>query len=70
LQRFVRIKEVVKLTGLSRTSIWRLSRRGGFPRAVMLSGADGKIRAWVLAEIVAWMRSRVAERDAGAAAAG
>ena len=35
--RFLRISEVVKRSGLSRASLYRLMERGEFPRAVALS---------------------------------
>ena len=36
MQRIMRIPEVVKLTGLSKTTIWRRVRSGDFPLPVKL----------------------------------
>jgi prophage regulatory protein len=55
IDRMVREKEVVKLTGLSRSTIWRLERRGQFPSRKKLSaGTVGRS----LREIEEWMSSR------------
>jgi len=53
--RIIRTTEVQKMTGLSRTSIWREERKGEFPSRVSLSaGSVG----WRLSEIEAWIQSR------------
>lgn len=56
-QQIVRAKEVVELTGLSRTTIWRLEKAGDFPSRVQLGiGAIG----WLKADILQWISSRKA----------
>ncbi len=56
-----RKKVVVALTGLSATTLWRLTRRGEFPKPIRLSaGAVG----WLDTEIMAWLAERVAARNA------
>ena len=45
------------LTSLSRTTRWRMERRGEFPKRVRLS--PGRV-GWRQAEIEAWIRSRTA----------
>ena len=58
-----RKKGVVALTGLSATTLWRLTRRGEFPKPIRLSaGAVG----WLDTEIMAWLAERVAARNADA----
>ena len=53
--RFVRIREVERLTGLSKTSLRRLERQGTFPRRRQLSpGSVG----WPEAEIFEWLAGR------------
>ena len=53
--RIIRTKEVQSLTGLSRTSIWRLERKGEFPARVPLgTGSVG----WKYTEVQAWVHSR------------
>jgi prophage regulatory protein len=51
--------KVEKLTSLSRTTRWRMERRGEFPKRVRLS--PGRV-GWRQAEIEAWIRSHQAEQ--------
>lgn len=54
-ERIMRPKEVVGLTGLSRTTIWRMEKTGKFPSRVSLGiGSVG----WRFSEISAWMQDR------------
>jgi prophage regulatory protein len=53
--RFVRERERRTLTGLSRTTWWRLERSGVAPKRRQLSTAS---TGWLLSEITAWMQSR------------
>jgi prophage regulatory protein len=54
--RFMRLPEIVKLTGLSRTTIWRLERDGKFPmRRTISAGAV----AWVDEEVHQWANDRI-----------
>lgn len=49
--------ELVKLTGLSKTTIWRYRQRySSFPRPIILS--DGGHLRWVADEIEEWFLSR------------
>ena len=55
-----RKKGVVELTGLSATTLWRMTRRGEFPKPIRLtSGAVG----WLDSDISTWLAERVASRD-------
>src|SRR5438045_835999 len=52
--RFVRLREVLQTTGLSRTTIWRMARIGMFPRPYRISpGAVG----WDSTDIEAWIQA-------------
>ncbi len=53
--RFLREAEVAHITGLSRTTRWRLERRGEFPRRRSISC---NAVAWLASEIRAWMTER------------
>ena len=53
--RLIRLPEVRKMTGLSRTRIYELEREGRFPRRRKLSE---RACAWVAAEVQEWARSR------------
>ena len=58
--RFMREPEVKSLTGLSRTTRWRMERNDDFPRRRRLSrNAVG----WLASEVQAWMQDRI-EADA------
>jgi len=51
----LRANDVHRLTGLSRTTIWRMERKGTFPARVPLSiGSVG----WRKSEVDAWIKSR------------
>ena len=54
--RIVRVAEVVRRTGLSRTTLWRMQKRRQFPSRRELS--PGTI-GWLEGEIDAWIRERV-----------
>lgn len=54
-ERIVRAKELHELTGLSRTTIWRMERKGEFPSRVPLSGNSV---GWRYSEIMEWMKLR------------
>lgn len=55
IDRIIRSKELQNLTGLSRTTLWRLERAGKFPDRVPLGpGSVG----WKLSEVESWIKSR------------
>jgi prophage regulatory protein len=60
-RRLIRYKEVCHRTALSKTTVWRRSRDGKFPKPISLS--DG-IVAWLEDEVDAWLQMRIAARDA------
>ena len=53
--RIIRAKEVVEMTGLSRTTIWRMERYKSFPARVSL----GKNSVgWKMSDIQNWVKTR------------
>jgi prophage regulatory protein len=56
-ERFIRRREVQRLTGLSRSSLYRLIAEKDFPPAIQLSS---NTVAWLESEINAWILDRVA----------
>ncbi|MEZ8861755.1 AlpA family transcriptional regulator [Vibrio artabrorum] len=58
--RFLRLKEVIALTGLGRSSIYKFMDENTFPKTVSLGG---RAVAWVESEIEEWMEQRLALRD-------
>jgi prophage regulatory protein len=55
-KRFLANDEVLALTGLSRTTIWRLTKTGEFPASVKISA---RRVAWDIATVEAWAASRL-----------
>ncbi len=58
---FLRLSQVISLTGLKRSTIYNLINAGNFPRPVNLTP---RINVWPSDEIAAFMEARLAERDA------
>ena len=55
-ERMLRFADVIRATGLSRTTIWRLEKRGQFPKKVKLSpNRKGRSER----EVRRWMRERM-----------
>ena len=52
--RLLRRREVEKITGIGRSSIYRLMKKGKFPRRVRIG--SNAVR-WRLSEIMAWLKS-------------
>ncbi len=64
--RLLRMAAVIALTGLSKSSLYRMIAEGRFPAPVRLSE---RARAWAESEVLAWIAERVAgPRGAGASA--
>jgi prophage regulatory protein len=59
--RLLRLPEVMKLTGLSRATIYRLERAGRFPRRARIS--DNSV-GWYEREVLAWQQGRPRPRSA------
>ena len=55
MERLLTVSEIQELTGLSRTTIYRLRKVGRFPSALRVS--DRAVR-WPEAEVLAWLKSR------------
>jgi prophage regulatory protein len=53
--KLIRIDELVERTGLSRTTIWRLTRAAQFPAPLKLSKQR---RSWIEAEVAEWLRMK------------
>lgn len=53
--RILRASEVHDITGLSRTTIWRMENKGEFPRRVSLGG---NLVGWRLSEVNHWLSTR------------
>ena len=60
--RFLRVSEVQARTGLGRSTIYRWSAEGRFPRPVRLSA---RVVRWIEAEVDAWTCERITESVSG-----
>jgi prophage regulatory protein len=60
----MRISDVTKKTGISRSYLYQLSKEGLFPKSVKLV-PQGSAVAWVASEVQDWIDARIAERDGG-----
>jgi len=58
--KFIRLTQVMEMTGLARSTIYKLIAAEQFPASVALGG---KSVAWVLTEVEDWMLAKIAERD-------
>ena len=62
--RFLREPEVRRISGLSRTTRWRLEQRGQFPRRRKISQ---NAVAWLESEVQEWLAARAEVGEAEAA---
>lgn len=56
-QRLIRLPEVLRLTGISRSQAYSLAARGLFPAPIKLSERSS---AFLASEVDAWIASRIA----------
>ena len=62
LRKLIRIKSVVNHTGLSKSYIYDLCKKGLFPKSIQLVPGGTSV-AWLESEIQGWIESRIQERD-------
>ena len=62
--KFLRLPEVMKLTGMSRPTIYLRISKNQFPRQTK----NGRISVWLEADIDAWIDQQVAASRVGGAA--
>lgn len=58
-KRFIRLAEVINLTGLCRATIYHYIKQSGFPSPAKF----GKSSLWEYNEIQDWINKRLQERD-------
>lgn len=61
-ERLIRMKDVMRITGLSRSRIYQYIGEGRFPDSVSLGGRSV---AWVESEVFKWVESVIGRRDNG-----
>lgn len=57
-------KQVAQRLSIGRTSLWQLTKQDDFPKTIQVTVGR---KAYVAAEIDAWIKTRMAERDQVAA---
>jgi len=60
VMRILRMKMVVEITGLARSTVYKYIAEGIFPKPITLGGRSV---GWVESEVFAWIQARVAERN-------
>ena len=57
-RQILRLKDVVELVGLSKTTIWRRMRAGEFPPALRLGGPQTRAVGWKMTDLETWLEER------------
>ena len=63
--KLLKLKDVLAITGLSRSYVYALAQQDQFPKPVKLTERSS---AWVEAEVAEWIEGRIALRDQEVAA--
>lgn len=56
--KFIRLKDVIEMTSLSRSSIYAMSKKGTFPASIRIT--DGRV-VWLESDIVKWMKQHITD---------
>jgi prophage regulatory protein len=59
--KIVRLKKVMEITGLGRSTLYKMISGGTFPAPVSLGGSRSV--GWVLAEVESWVMAQINARD-------
>ena len=60
--KIIKLPEVKELTTFSRSTIYRLIRKGKFPQQIKLSERS---RGWIQQEILDYLEKRISNREIG-----
>jgi prophage regulatory protein len=60
--RFLRLPQVIEVTGVARSSLYDLIAEGRFPKPIKISD---RCVGWVEGEVREWMRQRIAASRGG-----
>jgi prophage regulatory protein len=60
LPRMLRLRDVLVIIGMSKSSVYEMIAKDQFPKPIKLTGITP---AWVALEVRAWLDERIAERD-------
>lgn len=59
--RILRRRDVEAMCGIKKSTLYELMGAGSFPKPIHLGS---RVTGWIESEIVAWIRDRIAVRDA------
>ena len=60
VMRILRMKTVIEITGLARSTVYKYVAEGIFPKPISLGGRSV---GWLESEIHSWIQSRLVERN-------
>lgn len=58
--RIIRLKEVMKMTGLGRSTVYKYVAENVFPKPISLGD---RCVGWLESEVLGWISSKIEERD-------
>ena len=56
MNKFIRLNDVISITGLGKSSIYNMIKEGNFPKNILLGA---RAVAWVESEVRDWIDSRI-----------
>lgn len=62
VDQILRLPEVLRIVGLSRSTVYRLAANGDFPQPIRLGRRS---TGWRLSELTEWLATRGRAREAG-----
>ena len=57
MRQLLRLPAVMKLTGVSRTTVYRLVREGKFPQPIRME--EPKVSAWASDDVENWIEDKI-----------
>lgn len=60
--QIIKLSAVIKLSALSSATIYRLIKKGEFPKQLKLSERSS---GWLLSEVEQWLDDKISTRDGG-----
>ncbi|MNN77962.1 Prophage CP4-57 regulatory protein (AlpA) [compost metagenome] len=60
VMRILRMKTVIEITGLARSTVYKYVAEGIFPKPLSLGGRSV---GWLESEVHSWIQSRIVERN-------
>lgn len=63
MKKFIKLTNVISMTGLSKSSIYAMMQKGEFPKSVSIGS---RAVAWVEADILIWMDEKISLSRGGA----